>query len=117
MLLDSTTNSSTNLFPVDMNNDGTEDFNFSWTSTENSLRITHSNPNNQMIVSNTPSFYGGNYLSIIFNGNNISSMENYDSGSPFPVIKDSIFPNFQNLMDSNTYVGVRFESSGQNYYG
>lgn len=117
VLLDSTTNSSTNLFPVDMNNDGTEDFNFSWTSTENSLRITHSNPNNQMIVSNTPSLYGGNYLSIIFNGNNISSMENYDSGSPFPVIKDSIFPNFQNLMDSNTYVGVRFESSGQNYYG
>lgn len=117
VLLDNTATTSTNLFPVDMNNDGIEDFNFAWTSNEGSLRITHTNPNNQMIVSNSPSLFGGNYLSIIYNNNNISSTENYDSGIPFPVIKDSIFSNFQSFMDSNTYVGVRFESSGQNYYG
>ena len=117
VLLDNTTNTSTNLFPVDMNNDGIEDYNFAWNLSEGSLRITSTNPLNQMIIAGFNSVNGGSYLSIINTGNNISSTENFSSGIPFPVIKDSFFSNFQNFMNTNTYIGVRFESSGQNYYG
>ena len=103
-------------FAVDFNSDGIEDFNFTWNSLESSIRLTHSNANNAIIVNPLVSNFGGYFIDILGFGEFIGPFNFIASGSPFPLFKDFFYNNFQNQI-YDTYVGVNFEINGQTHYG
>ncbi|MEJ6794008.1 MAG: T9SS type A sorting domain-containing protein [Flavobacteriales bacterium] len=116
LLLDDSSG-STNSYPIDMDNDGINDFNFEWNWLSATLRLTYVNTNNNLIIEgffSSPN--GGGYLTILDLGDNIGPGENFSSSSPFPVVMDAFFSNFAILM-TDTYAGVKFEKDGQFYYG
>jgi hypothetical protein len=116
ILLDDSDPSSTNIYPIDMDNDGINDFNLEWDSLSATLSLTHTNTNNELIEDNLTNPNGDNYLSVLALGDNIGPEENFTSSSPFPIVMDLYNSNFSGIM-IDTYAGVRFEKNGLFYYG
>ena len=116
LLLDDSSPGSTNSYPIDMDNDGTNDFNLEWNWLSATLRLTYTNTNNELIEDSLISPNGGNYLNVLLSGDNIGPGESFASSSPFPIIMDTFNFNFSGII-MDTYAGVRFEKNGQFYYG
>jgi len=116
VLLDDSAPSSTNIYPIDMDNDGIIDFNLEWDSIYTTLSLTHTNTNNELFEDYLTNPNGDNYLYVLFSGNNIGLEGSFVSTIPFPIVMDSYNSNFSGIM-IDTYAGVRFEKNGLFYYG
>jgi hypothetical protein len=115
--LDPVIESADNLFPIDLNNDGTREFYFRWDDMivfGNESWFTHfcatpvSNPSRQFIV------LSGNYHSPLAYGAPINAGSTWASNWD-PTIGDNFNGNFQGL--GNRYLAFKAVISGTTYYG
>ncbi|MCS3533097.1 T9SS type A sorting domain-containing protein [Chryseobacterium sp. JUb7] len=122
--LSPTGGSSANLFPIDFNNDGVVDFNFRWDVYDTGtyfMHITSSNSysynsNNQVVGKGVSNSYGVPYaMSLDVNTTIGPSSMGWITEPRGPLIGDSESSNFLGLGDK--YIGIKFLSAGQYYFG
>ncbi|HVD97274.1 MAG TPA: PKD domain-containing protein, partial [Cytophagaceae bacterium] len=111
--------SPTGLAPVDLDNDGTPDFDFRYEATDASKYIVHIVPlnNNEVLTSTAQDANGINYVFPLLSGNAVSSSPYPQQawGTADPILVDQGVQNFAIGMDR--FIGVRLKSGSDWLYG
>ncbi|MCT4639284.1 MAG: Ig-like domain-containing protein, partial [Bacteroidales bacterium] len=108
---------TSNIVPIDFNNDGTEDYNFRWDDwgTDWFMHMTFAGNNEFILKGTATNPFGGRYIQALDKDAVIDNSGNWGMSFPEPFIGDANDPNFRGLGDK--YVGVRFIVGGKKYYG
>lgn len=125
-------NSNASFYGIDLDDNGTEDFNFRWdyapanawqqgvpATDSYYFHMTASGSNEFILKGTGTNTFGGRYLQALSAGTEIGP--NVPGGTPWgtsfpePFIGDTEDTNFEGLGDQ--YIGVRFDISGSTHYG
>lgn len=117
--MSSTTGSAYNIFPIDFNNDGTEEYDFRWDDwgTDWFMHFTFNVTDDQIALDGTTTnMYGGRFIKKLAAGDPINNSLLWGTSYPEPFIGESTL-NSNFLDQGDKYIGVKFKLGTNVHYG
>jgi hypothetical protein len=117
--MSSTVESAYNIFPIDFNNDGTEEYDFRWDDwgTDWFMHFTFNVVDDQIALDGTTTnMYGGRFIKKLASGDPINGSLLWDTSYPEPFIGESTL-NSNFLDQGDKYIGVKFKLGTNIHYG
>ncbi len=117
--MSSVVESAYNIFPIDFNNDGTEEYDFRWDDwgTDWFMHFTFNVVDDQIALDGTTTnMYGGRFIKKLASGDPINSSLLWGTSYPEPFIGESTL-NSNFLDQGDKYIGVKFKLGSNVHYG
>lgn len=117
--MSSVAGSAYNIFPIDFNNDGTEEYDFRWDDwgTDWFMHFTFNTTDDQIALDGTATnMYGGRFIKKLALNDPINSGLTWGTSYPEPFIGESTM-NSNFLDQGDKYIGVKFKLGNNIHYG
>lgn len=117
--MSSTAGSAYNIFPIDFNNDGTEEYDFRWDDwgTDWFMHFTFNDIDDQIALDGTTTnMYGGRFVKKLAYNDPINSTLTWGTSYPEPFIGESTL-NSNFLDQGDKYIGLKFKLGNNVHYG